>query len=199
MLMALQCAAQYTEDVELFRRLVSILSRNIFRALTRYSGYVRSDGKSILRVSVSWSVASSRCVTPRGVSGVIVLTWSQGLIALNDPTYEPQRWHATLLTIAIIASAICFNTFLAVRLPLIEGIVLVLHLCGIFAIVIPLWVMAPRAPAKVALLDFVDNGGWSSTGLSAMIGLVTPLNVLIGYDCSVHMCKCTVSRRVSVG
>jgi len=61
----------------------------------------------------------------------------QGLIALNDPTYVPQRWHATLLTIAIIASSIIFNTFLAVRLPLIEGVVLVLHLCGIFAIVVP--------------------------------------------------------------
>ena len=118
------------------------------------------------------------------VGGII-----QGLIALNDETYVPQRWHATLLTIAVISSSIIFNTFLAVRLPLIEGIVLVLHLCGIFAIIIPLWVMAPRAPAHVALLDFQNNGGWPTTGLSAMIGLVTPLNVLIGYDCSVHMCK----------
>lgn len=52
-----------------------------------------------------------------------------------------------------------------------------------------LWVMAPRAPAHTALLDFINNGGWSTKGLSAMVGLVTPLNVLIGYDCSVHMCK----------
>jgi choline transport protein len=108
------------------------------------------------------------------VGGII-----QSLIALNNPDYIPERWHATLLTIAIITSSIMFNTFLAVRLPLIEGIVLVLHLCGIFAIIIPLWVLAPRAPAHVALLKFVNNGGWPTTGLSAMIGLVTPLNVLI--------------------
>jgi len=118
------------------------------------------------------------------VGGII-----QGLIALNDDTYVPQAWHATLLTIAIISSSILFNTFLAVRLPLIEGIVLILHLCGIFCIIIPLWVTAPRAPARVALLDFVNNGGWPTTGLSSVIGLVTPLNVLIGYDCSVHMCQ----------
>ena len=37
---------------------------------------------------------------------------------------------------------------------------LILHLCGIFAIVIPLWVTAPRAPAHTALLDFVNNGNW---------------------------------------
>ena len=94
------------------------------------------------------------------VGGII-----QGLIALNNPTYVPERWHGTLLTIAIIASAIMFNTFLAVRLPLIEGIVLVLHLCGIFAIIVPLWVMAPRAPAHTALLAFVNNGGWPTTCL----------------------------------
>lgn len=120
------------------------------------------------------------------VGGII-----QGLIALNDETYIPQRWHATLLTIAVIASAIFFNTLLAVKLPLIEGMILILHLCGVFAIIVPLWVMAPRASAHNALLSFVNNGGWPTTGLSAVIGLVTPLNVLIGYDCSVHMCKST--------
>jgi hypothetical protein len=64
-----------------------------------------------------------------------------------------------------------------------------LHVCGVFAIVVPLWVMGPRAPARTALLDYQNLGGWDSMGLAALIGMVTPLNVLIGYDCSVHMCK----------
>lgn len=118
------------------------------------------------------------------VSGII-----QGLIALNDEAYVPQRWHGTLITIAIIFNAILFNTFLAVKLPLIEGILLGLHICGVFAIVIPLWVMGPRTPARTALLDYQNLGGWDSMGLAALIGMVTPLNVLIGYDCSVHMCR----------
>ncbi|KAK0768445.1 hypothetical protein LTR59_017660 [Friedmanniomyces endolithicus] len=142
--------------------------------------------EKLLRYLVGWLCAIGWQVYLAGVcfmvGGII-----QGLIALNYPTYVPERWHATLLTIAIIASSIFFNTFLAVRLPLIEGIVLVLHLCGIFAIIVPLWVLAPRAPAHTALLEFQNKGGWPTTGLSAMIGLVTPLNVLIGYDCSVHM------------
>jgi len=65
------------------------------------------------------------------VSGII-----QGMIALNDESYVPQRWHGTLITIAIIFNAIMFNTFLAVKLPLIEGILLGLHVCGVFAIVV---------------------------------------------------------------
>jgi hypothetical protein len=66
------------------------------------------------------------------VSGII-----QALIALNDESYVPQRWHGTLITIAIIFNAIMFNTFLAVKLPLIEGNLLGLHICGVFAIVVP--------------------------------------------------------------
>lgn len=67
------------------------------------------------------------------------------------------------------------------------GIILILHLCGVFAIIIPLWVMAPRAPVDVALLNYTNIGDWPTQGLAAVIGMVTPLNVLIGYDCSVHM------------
>ena len=112
---------------------------------------------------------------------------SQGLIALNVENYVWHAWHGTLLTIAAITFSIVFNTALAPSLPLIEGTVLILHLAGLFAVIIPLWVMAPRANVHDALFVFTNYGGWSSTGLSAMIGLTTPLSVLIGYDCSVHM------------
>lgn len=131
------------------------------------------------------------------VGGII-----QGLIALNNPDYGFDRWHATLLTIAIMAFAILFNTVLAVRLPLVEGIILILHLAGFFGVFIPcvapysnllakadqvrLWVLGPRAPEDV-LITFTNNGGWPTTGIAAMIGLTTPLTALIGYDCSVHM------------
>lgn len=110
----------------------------------------------------------------------------QGLIALNVPDYDFKPWHATLLTMGASAFAILFNTLLAAKLPLLEGFVLILHIAGFFAVILPLWIMAPRAPAS-ALVTFSNNGGWSSTGLSAMVGLTTPLTALIGYDCSVHM------------
>jgi len=71
--------------------------------------------------------------------------------------------------------------------------VLILHILGFFAIIIPLWVMAPRGKPEVVLLEFANYGGWSSTGLSSMIGLLAPTAVLIGYDCSVHMCKSTIT------
>ena len=49
----------------------------------------------------------------------LVGTIIQGLIVLNDPTYVYERWHGTLLAIAVVFFSIVFNTALASRLPLI--------------------------------------------------------------------------------
>lgn len=111
----------------------------------------------------------------------------QGLIALNVEGYVWEQYHGTLLTIGVVLFATIFNTFFAAKLPVIEASILILHFCGLFAIIIPLWVLAPRAPVRETLLGFQNNGAWPSTGLSAMIGLTTPLSVIVGYDCSVHM------------
>ncbi|RMZ07444.1 hypothetical protein D0862_04274 [Hortaea werneckii] len=113
----------------------------------------------------------------------------QALISLNNESYVPKRWHQTLLTIAVVSSSVVFNTVLAVKLPLIEGILLCLHLCGVLVVVIPLWVMAPSKPVNTALFDYTNLGGWDTKGLAALVGMVTPLNVLIGYDCTVHMAE----------
>lgn len=93
------------------------------------------------------------------------------------------------MIIAASAFAILFNTIIAKRLPLIEGLLLVLHVLGIFAIIIPLWILAPRAHASDVFLTFVNNGGWPTTGLSVMVGLPIPFISLMGFDCAVHMGK----------
>ncbi|KAE8146687.1 amino acid/polyamine transporter I [Aspergillus avenaceus] len=113
----------------------------------------------------------------------------QGLVVLNNSTYDFQRWHGTLLVIAITSFSIFFNTFLAKNLPIIEALILVLHVVGVFAIIIPLWVLAPRNNAKAVFTEFNDNGGWGSAGTATLVGLSTTITSMIGYDCSVHMCE----------
>lgn len=76
---------------------------------------------------------------------------------------------------------------------MIELVSLVIHVTGFFAVIIPLWVMAPRGNAADVLLTYTNNGGWPTTGLSAMIGLSTPFSCLLGFDCSVHMCEQALS------
>lgn len=109
----------------------------------------------------------------------------QGLLVLNYPTYIFEQWHGTLLVIATTAFCIIFNTFLAQILPMVERVVLIVHVLGFFAVLIPLWILAPRATE--VFTSFLNLGGWSMTGVAFMVGLLSPVYALLGADSAVHM------------
>lgn len=73
------------------------------KVLSYYSGWLTAIGWQVYLASVCFLVG----------------TLIQGLISLNNANYGPERWHGTLLTIAIVFFAIFFNTVLANRLPII--------------------------------------------------------------------------------
>ncbi|KAJ6083963.1 hypothetical protein N7486_010763 [Penicillium sp. IBT 16267x] len=111
-----------------------------------------------------------------------------GIVAINYPdayTYEP--YHVTLLVIAVAVVAMLFNTFLAQKLPMIEGMILIVHVFGFFGILIPLWVLSPTVPASEVFGSIEDRGGWGNNGLSCLVGLIGPIYALIGPDSAVHM------------
>ena len=114
-------------------------------------------------------------------------TMIQGLLVLDNPNYVFENWHGTLLVIAITAFCIIFNTFLAKRLPMVEGMILIIHLLGFFAVLAPLWILAPRSSASDVFTTFLNLGGWNTTGLAFMVGLLSPIYTLIGADSAVHM------------
>lgn len=120
----------------------------------------------------------------------IVGTVIQGLIVLDNlTTYTFERWQGTLLVIAIVAFCIVFNSFLAKKLPFVESIVLIVHILGFFAVLIPLWVLAPRNSASSVFSGLTNYGGWPTNGLAFMVGLLTPVYTLLGADSAVHMAE----------
>lgn len=64
------------------------------------------------------------------------------------------------MTMAVGAFAISFNAFAAKHLPLFEGVILVMFLIGFFVIIIPLWILAPRASVGDVFGKFENWGGW---------------------------------------
>lgn len=111
----------------------------------------------------------------------------QALIILNNPTYVPERWHGSLLAIALVCVSLFINTVLAKILPTIQATILVLHVCGFIAILVPLWVLSPHVPADQVFTQFNDGGDWRSMGLATLVGILSPTVSLIGPDAAVHI------------
>lgn len=126
-----------------------------------------------------------------GIAGqcFTVASQVQGLIILNDDSYVPHPWHATLLTIAAAVVAVLFNTLFVRKLPLLERLILILFVCGFFAILVPLWVLAPRRSSQEVWLEFTQDSKWPSIGVACLVAFTGPIYALIGPDAAVHMAE----------
>jgi choline transport protein len=113
----------------------------------------------------------------------------QGLVILNNPSYEAQPWHDTLIIFVVLAFRSIFNAFLASKLPMLEGIVVVFHICGFFAVLIVLWVLADTTPASEIFTTFNNGGGWSIQGASCLVGILSPVFSFVGPDAATHMAE----------
>ena len=105
----------------------------------------------------------------------------QGLLVLNDPTYNYQRWHGTLLMYAVLALTIFVNTLAVRLLPAIEGVILALHVLGFLAILIPLVHLAPHSPADLVFVTWSNLAGYPD-GLSWLVALTTSSTLFIGMN-----------------
>ena len=125
--------------------------------------------------TLGWQAAAS---TGTYLAGTII----QSLLVLNDTDYEPQRWQATLLLLAVLLLTLFANTALFRFLPGLEGVVLVLHVIGFFAVLIPVVYLAPTSSNAFVWTEFTNLSGYSSNGLSWFIGQSASAILFIGYD-----------------
>lgn len=143
-------------------------------------------------------------------------TMIQGLLVLNYPSYDYQRWHGTLLLYAALVVVFLVNTVGAKLLPKIEGFILIIHTLGFFAILIPLVYLAPHGSPSFVFGSFINAAGWNNNGLAWFVGLISTnlpfigmssraqqhtgrsLTMLTGYDGPCHMGKYSVNHNSRV-
>lgn len=113
----------------------------------------------------------------------------QALIILWNPTYVPKPWQGTLLIWSVLAVCLIFNTLFSRNLPLVEGVIVVLHIAGFFAVIIPLWVMGDRSNTSEVFTLFQDNMGWGSVPLSTIVGLTGAASCFVGSEAGAHMAE----------
>lgn len=147
----------------------------------------RSCQKSLSYIAGWATVASWQAA----VTGVLLpdAQMLQGLIALNNPTYIPQRWHGTLLCYCFLFLGLFVNTYLSKYLAKVEGVILILYIVGFLGIIVSLSTLAPHVTAKDVFTSWNNEGGWSSMGLAWFIGLGTFASAFAGADGATHMAE----------
>lgn len=121
--------------------------------------------------------------------GYLVGTQIQGLVILNRQDYNATGWQGTLLYWAAILIAVVFNTVISSALPKIEGLILLIHTLGFVAIMIPIVDLAPRAAAEEVFTTFLNEGNWSTQGLSFFVGISGVAFAFLGTDAAIHVSR----------
>ena len=101
----------------------------------------------------------------------------------------PKGWQNTLLAWAVLAFAVFVNVVASTSLAKFESLILVLHILGFFAILIPLTILAPHAGGQEVFRTFINAGGWNTQTYSFFIGLVGAVYSFIGADSAVHLAE----------
>ncbi|KIV98562.1 hypothetical protein, variant [Verruconis gallopava] len=113
----------------------------------------------------------------------------QGILVLNYPDYGYERWQGTLLTWAVILVNVLINVLTPGALPKFEITIMALHICGFVAILATLLSTADIGTARSVWLTSLNEGGWSTQGLSYCVGFMGNVATFVGADASVHMAE----------
>lgn len=113
----------------------------------------------------------------------------QGLILLTHPSYleTMQNWHGTLLFWAIVLLSYGVNTAFSSSLSRFEGLVLIFHILGFFAVIFPLVFLSEHATASAVFNTFLNLGEWQTQGLSFSIGILGNVFAFVGGDGAIHV------------
>lgn len=145
--------------------------------------------KTICSYVIGW-LTSLAWIATVATETLFAGTMIQGIISLDHPEYEIQRWHGTLLTWAVISGCIFVNVVIPAWLPRFEVFILVFHICGFFAILVTLLVMTPELGSNASVwLTTRNEGGWPTQGLSYCVGFLGNVATFVGADASVHLAE----------
>ena len=112
----------------------------------------------------------------------------QGPAINSRSDYSPERWHGTLLSVAVVLVCLLFNSFLSKGLPQVETATLALHVSLFVVILVVITAMSPTKSSNNEVWALLLNeGGYESKGLSFFVGLITPVFAFTGVDGAVHM------------
>lgn len=107
-------------------------------------------------------------------------TMIQGLVILNYPDYVPERWHLTLIILAMLVVEGLMNMYTFRLIPWIELLAGILHVVLFIVFVVVLVALAPRHTPEYVFFKGSNASGWTNNFVAWNIGLVTPTWGFVG-------------------
>lgn len=152
----------------------------------------RFDHHSFLQTDTGWITVFAWIVNVAPV-----LTWlaqtTEGLIQFYNASYEPARWHSTLLMIAFFSGSILCNLYLRRILGALEIIGGICHIFFFVVIIVVLTTMARRStPSFVFTTLISDASGWNNPGISWNVGVMPLIITLVNCDGVTHMSRYSI-------
>lgn len=87
----------------------------------------------------------------------------------------------------VLLFCMALNTVFGAILPFIEVIILVLHIYGFFAVMLPLVWLARHNDSSSVFKTFFNAGGWQTQTLSFFVGLRGNAVPFLGTYCLSHV------------
>lgn len=97
----------------------------------------------------------------------------QNLVALNNPSYVPERWHITLIVMVALVFSGLLNMYAFWLIPWIELVAGIGHVCFFVVFVAVLLTMGSRHTAQFVFLKTSHTSGWTNKFISWNVGMLT--------------------------
>lgn len=141
-----------------------------------------------LTKSSGWITVAAWCFACSGPPSILA-NMITSLAIFNNESYVPQRWHTSLIMIAVMLVPFTFNFWFRRLLDTFESAGGILHIGLFIVFIVVLIVFGPRSNADFVFRTLVwEESGWNNKGISWGLGLLSMTFSVTGADSVLHMC-----------
>ncbi|KAI4910349.1 hypothetical protein J4E90_007784 [Alternaria incomplexa] len=135
-----------------------------------------------------WITVGAWCFACSGPPSILanIIT---SLAIFNNDNYAPERWHTSLIMVALMIVPFISNLWFRKLLDAFEITGGILHVC-LFIVIIAVFVaFGPRSDPDFVFKTLTwEESGWNNKGVSWGLGLLSMSFAVTGADSVLHMC-----------
>ncbi|KAH7072139.1 amino acid/polyamine transporter I [Paraphoma chrysanthemicola] len=135
-----------------------------------------------------WITTAAWCFACSGPPSILA-NMITSLAIFNNENYVPERWHTSLIMIAIMLVPFTFNLWFRKVIDAFEMTGGILHICLFVVLIVVLIVFGPRSDPDFVFKTLTwEESGWNNPGVSWGLGLLSMTFSVTGADSVLHMC-----------